>query len=117
MTPMAQRWKAFFVGAVLIATAVVGAAQQEPIEDIHTRAQQGDAEAQHSLGRMYANGEGVPQNGVEAVRWFRLGADQGNSDAQNGLGVMYSSGRGVPQDDVEAVYWYCLLYTSPSPRD
>ena len=108
MTPMAQRWKAFFVGAVLMATAVVGAAQQEPIEDIHTRAEQGDAEAQHSLGRMYANGEGVPQNGVEAVRWFRLGADQGNSDAQNGLGVMYSSGRGVPQDDVEAVYWYRL---------
>ena len=108
MTPMAQRWKAFFVGAVLMATAVVGAAQQEPIEDIHTRAEQGDAEAQHSLGRMYANGEGVPQNGVEAVRWFRLGADQGNSDAQNGLGVMYSSGRGVPQDDAEAVYWYRL---------
>ena len=88
MTPMAQRWKTLFIGAVLMATAVVGAAEQEPIEEIHTKAEQGDAEAQHSLGRMYANGEGVPQNGAEAVRWFRLAAEQGNSDAQNGLGVM-----------------------------
>ena len=106
---MPQRLTTFFAAAVLgAATAVVGTAQQEPVEEIHARAEQGDAEAQYNLGRIYANGEGVPRNGVEAVRWFRLGAEQGNADAQNGLGVMYASGRGMPQDDAEAVRWFRL---------
>ena len=63
------------------------------------------AEAQVLLGGMYGNGRGVPQDEVEAVRWFRLAAEQGNAEAQLYLGVMYSNGRGVPQDDAEAVRW------------
>ena len=57
---------------------------------------------------MYADGQGVPQDDVEAVRWFRLAADQGDADAQGNLGFMYADGRGVAQDDVEAVRWYRL---------
>ena len=52
---------------------------------------------------MYATGKGVPQDNVEAVRWFRLAAEQGITEAQVYLGVMYDTGRGVPQDDAEAV--------------
>ena len=33
-------------------------------------AKQGYAHAQHSLGQMYFNGDGVPQNDAEAVKWF-----------------------------------------------
>ena len=47
---------------------------------------------------MYANGEGVPQDAAEAVRWFRLAAEQGYASAQYNLGVMYANGRGILKD-------------------
>ena len=45
-------------------------------------AEQGNAAAQGNLGRMYANGEGVPEDDAEAVRWYRLAAEQGYAAAQ-----------------------------------
>jgi len=39
-------------------------------------AKQGDEVAQFNLGVMYDNGEGVPQDYKEAVRWYRLSADK-----------------------------------------
>ena len=78
------------------------------LEDVRSCAEQGYAVAQNSLGWMYATGEGVPEDYVEAIRWFRSGAEQGNAAAQNGLGVMYSEGWGVPEDSAEAVRWYRL---------
>jgi hypothetical protein len=69
-------------------------------------AERGDASAQNSLGLMYDNGHGVPQNYTEAVKWYRMAAEQGNADAQNNLGTMYQHGQGVPQDHTEAVKWY-----------
>ena len=68
-------------------------------------AEQGDAEAQFNLGVMYRDGEGVPQDEAEAVRWFRLAAEQGLAVGQSNLGLMYAEGRGVPQDDAEAARW------------
>ena len=47
---------------------------------------------------MYANGEGVPEDHAEAVRWFRLAAEQGDAEAQYNLGLMYAkSRRGVAE--------------------
>jgi hypothetical protein len=57
---------------------------------------------------MYLNGAGVPQDYVEAVRWYRLAADQEVAGAQFSLGFMYATGQGVPQDDVQAHMWYNL---------
>ena len=57
---------------------------------------------------MYGNGNGVPQDDAEAVRWYRLAAAQGVADAQFNLGNQYRTGEGVPQDDAEAVKWYRL---------
>jgi len=31
---------------------------------------------------MYANGEGVPENDAEAVKWYLKAAEQGFADAQ-----------------------------------
>ena len=67
-------------------------------------AEQGDAAAQNNLGVMYDNGEGVPQDDAEAVRWYRKAAEHGNATAQYNLGDRYRLGLGVPQDD--AVQWY-----------
>ena len=58
-----------------------------------------------SLGVMYANGTGVDQNDVEAVRWSRSGAEAGDAHAMFNLGLMYANGRGVDQSLIEAVRW------------
>ena len=57
---------------------------------------------------MYAEGNDVPEDDAEAVRWYRLAAEQGHASAQNNLGLMYAEGNGVPEDDAEAVRWYRL---------
>ncbi len=80
----------------------------QDVEALRRAADQGFAPAQVHLGFMYAEGDGVPQDDTEAVRWFRLAADQGHASAQTNLGFMYEKGRGVLQDETEAVRWYRL---------
>ena len=50
-------------------------------------AEQGDAAAQHKLGVMYDNGDGVLVNKAEALKWYRKAAEQGDSDAQYWLKI------------------------------
>ena len=69
-------------------------------------AEQGDARAQATLGIMYGNGDGVPQNDKIAVYWYAKAAEQGHAKAQYHLGLSYSYGQGVPQNDKTAVKWY-----------
>jgi uncharacterized protein len=71
-------------------------------------ADQGDARAQHNLGVMYANGQGVPQDHAAAVSWWRRAAEQGFAQAQGALAVMYERGEGVRRDLVQAHKWYSL---------
>jgi TPR repeat protein len=69
-------------------------------------AEQGDADAQNSLGVMYRDGRGTPQDYRQAVDWYRKAAVQGYAKAQFNLGLMYAEGLGVEQDYSEAVIWY-----------
>jgi len=69
-------------------------------------AEQGNAEAQFSLGNMYAEGHGVPQDDQQSISWFRMAAEQGFAPAQVNLGVMYTLGQGVEQSLVEAHKWF-----------
>ncbi len=77
-------------------------------------AEKGDAGAQHFLGFMYANGQGVAQDIPEALKWYQRAADQGNAAAQNNLGLMYLKGNSVPQDYVQAHIWFNLAVTNLS---
>ena len=65
-----------------------------------------DPKAQYRLGLMYENGQGVPQDYKEAVKWYRLAAGQGHAHAQYNLGIGYAYGQGVLQDNVMAHMWY-----------
>ncbi len=58
-------------------------------------ANQGHAIAQHRLGIMYFNGQGLAQSDERAIELFRKAADQKFSDAQYYLGTLYKVGRGV----------------------
>ena len=71
-------------------------------------AEQGDADAQFSLGLMYLQGLGVFLDNKTAVKWFTLAAEQGRARAQFYLGEMYHEGQNVPQDHTTAVKWYRL---------
>ena len=46
-------------------------------------AEQGYASAQNNLGLMYRNGEGVPQDYVEAHKWFNLAASRVTGEDAN----------------------------------
>ena len=45
---------------------------------LNIAADQGDPEAQAQLGDQFLLGEGVPQNCLEAYRWYWKSAQQGN---------------------------------------
>jgi len=95
---------------MVLAGVVAGLACQgeTALEGLTTRAEQGDAQAQNSLGVRYNNGEGVPQDYAEAIKWYRLAAEQGYAHAQYNLGIMYYDGEGVPQDYLQAHMWVNL---------
>ena len=72
--------------------------------------------AQYYLGGMYRVGRGVPQNQIEAAKWYRAAAEQGNAKAQYNLGKMYQSGRGVRRDPQTAIHWFCIAVGNGDPR-
>jgi clan AA aspartic protease (TIGR02281 family) len=71
-------------------------------ENFRALAEKGNADAQLNLGWMYANGEGVPQDYAEAVKWYRKAAEQGDKGAQLRLEKLHADGKVVPQDYAEA---------------
>ena len=74
------------------------------------------AYAQYFVGRMYAEGRGVPQNREEAAKWFRKAAEKGVQDAQFRLGGMYERGEGVPTDMEYAFAWYSVSAHIGNPK-
>jgi TonB family protein len=57
---------------------------------------------------MSANGDGVPQDHAEAVRWYRKAAAKKNADAQRSLGMCFATGQGVGKDLIQAAVWLNL---------
>jgi hypothetical protein len=64
------------------------------------------AAAQDRLGRMFSRGDGVTQNGAEAIRWFEKSAALGNGEAPTDIGDIFFFARGVPRDVTKAALWY-----------
>ena len=62
-------------------------------------------DAQFELGVMYAEGVGVMEDDITALKWFTLSAKQGDVYAQVRLAKMYLSGDGVLVDYLRAYMW------------
>ena len=77
---------------VYFAFALCSCAFADNFGDIKKQAEGGDAFAQYKVARAYATGDGVAQNGAEALKWAKLSAQGGNSFGQNMLGVFYLDG-------------------------
>ena len=67
---------------------------------------QNDPEIQYQIGLCYQNGQGVEQNGVQALQWLRRAAEQNHGEAQYALGQCYEAGQGVERDIKQTAYWY-----------
>lgn len=79
---------------------------EEAVKWYHKAAEQGNADAQYTLGLCYAKGQVVEQDYPKAVKWYRKAAEQGNAAAQNNLGWCYYYGQGEEQNYAEAVKWF-----------
>lgn len=86
-------------------------------------AEQGEADAQFNLARIYGKAEGIyrraraaPQNDAEAFKWYRLSAEQGHTLAQVKLAEMYAEGgSNIPRDLVQAYKWISIAAASGNP--
>ena len=92
-----KRSLALLALALMLLVNVAVGADSPDVAATRQKAEAGDATAQYSLGLMYYNGEGVPKDSAEAVKWYRKAADQGYADAQFNLGLNYANGEGVPK--------------------
>ena len=110
--------------SALLLAGFVGcdATPEEPVSESEATlkpTEQGDANTQFNHGLMYRFGNGVPKDGVEAVKWFRKAAEsyrkaaeQGDAKAQFNLGAIYANGEGIPEDYVEAYAWWSVAATN-----
>ncbi len=84
----------------------IDADAQETLLQKYTRlAQNGDLNAQMSLGYMYLYGDSennIKQDYKEAFKYYEMAANQGDNVAINNLGSLYYSGIGVEQNILKA---------------
>jgi len=94
------------VALALVALGFFMFTSPTPYISISQLAEQGDADAQYTLGISYDFGLGelLPADQAEAVKWYRKAAEQGHAEAQLQLGIHY--GEEDFADQAEAVKWY-----------
>ncbi|HEX5802654.1 MAG TPA: tetratricopeptide repeat protein [Azospira sp.] len=94
-----------FLGEILDASEF----DEEAAAMYRKAAEQGSADGQFRLGALYAVGEGVKKDPVEAMRLIRLAADQKHVQATNMMAHVYiNSQLGIPESErngAEALRW------------
>ena len=87
-------------------TAVNPRAYHAAYEHFYHLAKAGDPTAQLNVGRMYADGRGVPMDDKKALKWFQKAAAGGCADATVSLGAAYWFAKGTKKDSRHA----CKLF-------
>lgn len=86
------------------------------VNSLTKAAEQGDVEAQISLGRLYLQGvPAVPKDAARARAWLLRAAPSRHPSAAYFLGVMSQSGQGVKADAAEAARWFGIAAEGGSP--
>ena len=87
--------------------------EQESLKWFRKAAEQGNPDAEATLGMYYEYGEGVEQDYAQAAYWSRRAAEHvpnlgGAGQGRNNLGNLYEEGKGVSKDYVQAYMWFSL---------
>ena len=72
------------------------------VELVERAANNGNADAQSMLGKMYLKGDNVAKNMEKAIEYLTKAAAQGQTNAAFELGLIYFDGNGVPKDSGKA---------------
>ena len=82
--------------------------EQSPnkLERLRQAAERGDPSAQYHLGKLLLQGNEIPKDAKDAVRWLTESAEQGNQYAQYALGKIYLLGKDAPKDFGTARMWF-----------
>lgn len=91
----------YFYGGTHTSQDSISQDKPEGVKWFRRAADQGDAEAQGQLSFIYLNGDGVPQNYVEALKWQTLRASQNKDRDDDTLREMFIS-KMTPQQIAEA---------------
>jgi TPR repeat protein len=89
----------------------------EALKQLQPLAEAGDTSAQVLLGRMLADGKGVPQDDAQAAQWYWKAATAGDTQAQTLLSAAYTDGKGVNISQVMADYWQWKAATNQAAED
>lgn len=82
---------------------------QEALACYQEAAEQGDANGQLGLGKLYYLGNGVAKDYVEALKWLELAQKQGNAKAIQYCAEIYArGGLGVTKDQKKALKLFTL---------
>jgi uncharacterized protein len=76
------------------------------VSALEQMAETGDAVEKYNLARKFRDGDTVPHDPTNAVRWLRKSAEAGYAKAQYHLGLALEDGEGVRKDLAEATKWY-----------
>lgn len=90
---------------------------EQELSLLRRAAENGHVEAQWQLGLMYADGDAVKLDYVQAAAWIRRAAEQGFVRAQSVLGWLFANGLGVRQNSEEAGRWYRTAAEQGSAKD
>lgn len=82
--------------------------EQSPnkLEQLRQAAERGNPSAQYHLGKLLLQGNEIPKDAKDAVRWLTESAEQGNQYAQYALGKIYLLGKDSSKDFGTARMWF-----------
>ena len=90
---------------------------EQELQLLRRAAENGHVEAQWQLGLMYADGDAVKLDYVQAAAWIKRAAEQGFARAQSVMGWLCANGLGVHANSEEAGRWYRAAAEQGSAKD
>lgn len=93
--------------ALAAAANAVSQAMNPRVAAIRSRAEQGDAASESTLGDFYSirGNFGSQEDAAQAIAWWKKAAEQGYTRAMNQLADAYMTGILVPRDTAESTAW------------
>lgn len=86
------------------------------LQELLPQADAGDRQAAFTVGAMYHDGDGAPQDYANAKKYFLIAAEGNERKAQFNLGLMALNGEGQNVDPVAARTWFEKAAEGGNPR-